>query len=819
MKPIAFLVLFAGLTCSSLLAGEPLPAGEKLFRAIREGDPSEITKLLKDGVSLNTRDGRGNTPLMGAAALNNRVEVLQALLDAGADLHATNEAGANALLRAATFEDKTRLLIARGADVKAHSRFGNTALILAARKPGNSRTVKLLLEHGADPNATNVLGASPLMAAAAAGDLDSARALIEAGADVNAKPAMDPIGFAWGGGRTPLMWAAFRGDEALAKLLLARGAKVDEFTVGGSALTQAAWSGRLNVARLLVEAGAQVNHRDLVANYTPLHWAASSERSSPALVEFLLAHGADPNAEGGQPVDNFLGATQTPLSLARNRGETPIVQALLRAGAKDGPNPVRRAAAADGTPETSGAHTVAAAIQRGLPPLMRTAEASVLTYLRHASHQDCVACHQQQLPLAALRLAESRHFIAPHEVTRHQVELLRRSFYCGHIEREGGPHSILEMDFQTGFHPEPAIYAGYVSMDFELEHQAASEVTDSLVHQLATIQDPDGHWSWNLPRPPIQASDITATALAVHVIQAFGIPARRDELKSRVQKARAWLRKADVETNEERVHQLLGLAWAGEESGVVNKLAQELIRQQRPDGGWRQLAGLESDAYATGQSLYALLQGAKLPADHPAVRRGIDYLLRTQLADGTWHVRTRSHPFQPPMESGFPHGRDSWISSASSSWAVIALATSLDPAQTPPPTVGLAKVVSTSTAAASVRTDREGAVDFSRDIQPVLERSCVACHSGQRPKGGFAMSDRASLLKGGNRGQPAVVPGQPDAGILLHAVQDQVEDLEMPPVSKRTKFPALTRDEVAKLSGWIAHGADWPAGATLQAAK
>ena len=78
------------------------------------------------------------------------------------------------------------------------------------------------------------------------------------------------------------------------------------------------------------------------------------------------------------------------------------------------------------------------------------------------------------------------------------------------------------------------------------------------------------------------------------------------------------------------------------------------------------------------------------------------------------------------------------------------------------------------------------------------------------------MSDRASLLKGGKRGEPVVVPGQPDAGQLIHLVQDQVEDLEMPPVAKRGKFPALTKDEIAKLSGWIAQGANWPEGATLK---
>ena len=78
-----------------------------------------------------------------------------------------------------------------------------------------------------------------------------------------------------------------------------------------------------------------------------------------------------------------------------------------------------------------------------------------------------------------------------------------------------------------------------------------------------------------------------------------------------MQRARAWLAKARAETNEERVHQLLGLAWAGEKSGALKKLAEELIREQRADGGWGQLAGLDSDAYGTGQSLYALMEGAK----------------------------------------------------------------------------------------------------------------------------------------------------------------------------------------------------------------
>jgi ankyrin repeat protein/mono/diheme cytochrome c family protein len=815
MKSISAIALLGGLACSSLLASGPAPAGQNLFHAIRAGDRAAVGSLLKSGADVQARDELGNTPLL-AAALNADAAVFELLLQAGADLNTTNQAGATPLMRAATFEDKARRLVEKGADIKPRSRLGNTALILAARKFGNSRTVRLLLDRGADPNAKNVFGATALMAAASAGDAETVRALLDRGADVNAKPNMDPNGFAWGGGRTALMWAAFQGNEPLIRLLLERGAKVNDFVVIGSALSQAAWGGHFGAARLLLQAGAQVDQRDLIANYTPLHWAASSEHASPALVEFLVARGADVNAEGGQPVDNFLGATQTPLSLARKRGDTPIVQALLKAGARDSsaPAPIEKSAAR--TAVASGAKTVAEAIQRALPPLTRTAEESVSTYLRHASKQNCVSCHQQQLPLAAISLAEARHIATDPDAARHQVALLVGGFSTGHIRQAGGAHTLMEMSLETTFHPEPAIFDGYVSLPLKLAGQPACDATDSMIHQLATIQHPDGHWSWNLPRPPIQASDISATALAVETLTSFGTPARRPELDARVQRAREWLTQARPETNEERVHRLLGLARAGAKSGVLKQLAKELMQQQRDDGGWGQLAALESDAYGTGQSLYALMEGAGIPASDPAVRRGLAFLLRTQLEDGTWHVRSRSHPFQPPMDSGFPHGKDGWISSAATSWAVMALAMSLDPSQTPPTTPrltrGAAKAPAIAVASAGGPTS---AVEFTRDIQPLLERSCAACHSGQRPKGGFQVTNRAALLRGGNRGEAAVVAGKPEASPLLRFVQDQVEDLEMPPVARRGQFPPLTKDEIAKLSGWIETGADWPQAAEI----
>ena len=109
-------------------------------------------RLAKGADVVNTRDPRGSTLLMHAAAIGSP-EAVKLLLDSGADVNAKNQFEATALILGAGNPAKARMLVEKGADVNAKSKLGRTPLMIAASCDGCSATVKLLLDKGADPNA------------------------------------------------------------------------------------------------------------------------------------------------------------------------------------------------------------------------------------------------------------------------------------------------------------------------------------------------------------------------------------------------------------------------------------------------------------------------------------------------------------------------------------------------------------------------------------------------------------------------------------------------------------------------------------------
>ena len=655
------LVLSTGASLGSI--GTLSSIDTNYLSVLRNAETVKLRALLKNGASANARDAQGNTPLILSAAYGTPATV-KLLLDAGADVNAANAAGATALMRGVFDAQRVKLLLAHGANPNLHSSFGNTAVILAARSADSHRTVSLLLDHGAEANATNNWGATALSAACAGGDIETAKILLDRGADPNAAPKLCEEGFLFAGGRTPLAWAAFRGNVPLVRLLISHGAEVNAEAMLGTPLAQAAWADRLEAAQVLIASGAHVDQAGHAESYTPLHWAASSDCGDPALVKLLLDHGADSNRGGGQNVDAFMDIEQTPLMLARRHGQKAILSTLLKSGAtNETPDRARSLPKFLLPDEIVYPHSAQrAAVAQAIPLLQKTSIESKQFFLNHAKHQDCVSCHQQFLPMAAISVARKQH-LQVDEASEKQLQAMVLS----------GEFKTPEVDWEALFHPDAVYTKGYELFGMAIADLPACETTDAAVHHLANIQGREGCWFNNLPRPPIQTGDIGATALAVHALKRYPLPGRKSEFQSRIEKARHWLAQAKPQNHDSRAFQILGLGWAGESPAKIKSLAKALVAAQKSDGGWSQSPGRECDAYATGLALYALGVGAGYSTSDPAIQRGRHFLLKTQLEDGSWYVRRRAFPFQPTMDSGFPHGKDSWISAAGTSWAVLAL--------------------------------------------------------------------------------------------------------------------------------------------------
>lgn len=425
--------------------------------------------------------------------------------------------------------------------------------------------------------------------------------------------------------QTPLIGALLHNDAAGARRLLERGADPNEGRfVGLSPVLLAVIRQDVELVRLMVAKGADLTVRDRSGS-TALMWAAFNDAGEAGMVEELLTRGADPGA-----VNN---TGETALTWALRRGETPAVAALRMAGASD---TLREKAA----------------VQKALSLLQRTG-----AQFRQAS--GCQSCHHNALPQMAIGIGRSRGLAIDEPAARQDVEAT-----VGMLRSVAG-EALANRDRI----PDPPISISYALLGLAAEGHPADEVTDAMARVVAAWQGDDGGFH-SLPamRPPIESSDITASALSLRALQLYGAGTAEQ-----VARAADWLRDATPRTTEEQAMQLLGLAWAGDSGHDVRRSAAALLALQRPDGGWGQLPGLETDAYATGQALVAL-QAAEHPVSSAEYQRGVAFLLRTQFADGSWLVRTRTFPVQPPKDSGFPHGKHQWISAAGTSWAAMALA-------------------------------------------------------------------------------------------------------------------------------------------------
>ncbi len=102
--------------------------------------------------------------------------------------------------------------------------------------------------------------------------------------------------------------------------------------------------------------------------------------------------------------------------------------------------------------------------------------------------------------------------------------------------------------------------------------------------------------------------------------------------------------------------------------------------------------------------------------------------------------------------------------------------------------------------------DKQG-LTYEKDIKPIFEKSCVKCHSGDKPKGKFRIDSLATAIKGGESGDAAIIPGNSAKSPMVAFMSDLVEEMEMPPTEKRDKYPQLTKEQIGLIRAWIDQGA------------
>jgi len=307
--------------------------------------------------------------------------------------------------------------------------------------------------------------------------------------------------------------------------------------------------------------------------------------------------------------------------------------------------------------EAASPDAVRAAVEKAIPRI----EASLAEYSRQ---RDCFACHHQGVGLLALTTAKSRGFPVDADLIREQGAFIATDL-----------HGSLEAYQKGRGQGGGATRAGYALWALDLAGHAP-DATTAAVADFLLGRDREG-WRSASRRPPSEISPFTATFVALRGVNRFAGPDRQERLEERVAAARKWLLATPAEDTEDRVFRLRGLKVAGADPDTLRVAANDLLQAQDPDGGWSQTADLPPDAYATATALVALLDSGGLTADQPASQRGLACLIRSQQANGTWHVETRSRPFQTYFESGFPHGKDQFISMAATSWAVTALSLGL----------------------------------------------------------------------------------------------------------------------------------------------
>ena len=295
-------------------------------------------------------------------------------------------------------------------------------------------------------------------------------------------------------------------------------------------------------------------------------------------------------------------------------------------------------------------------------------------------NKTCFACHHQTLPMLAVKEAALAGCATDVAWMKSQSAHTDKYFQERIDMMDKGEHV-----------PGGSFTVGYGLWAMSIAGRAPDATTEAMVGYLLKIQgiarlngkepteaqQQKGKWVSSCSRVPLQSSEIAATVLALTGMDAYATEKQRSQLKSAHEHAEKWLTQAPLKENEDRIWRLWGLHRLGGDDATKSRTRAAVLAAQNADGGWSQTSGMSSDAFATGETLFVLRQTGSAK-DDPAIAKARAFLLKTQLADGSWLVETHVKAVQPFFENGDPHGKHQFISTSATAWAVAALAQLLD---------------------------------------------------------------------------------------------------------------------------------------------
>lgn len=300
------------------------------------------------------------------------------------------------------------------------------------------------------------------------------------------------------------------------------------------------------------------------------------------------------------------------------------------------------------------ADLLSATIDRGLKFLARDAMA-------WKEEHNCVSCHHAGLVIWSMREAKLRGYAVDEAVLADMTQWVAESGdgKTGVARPPGRPKALntKAVVFALGLGAEPK------------PDTATAQGLKKLLKTVEADQTADGSWSsWPETRPPIFGnSDDSMTALAALALVPTAA-AGDASAKAARDKAIDWLKSTKSDDDPQSLAMRLVL-WTrlGRSDSEWRPMVERIKGRQNTDGGWSQATGMASDAWATGQALYALANAGLKPND-PVMTRGQGFLIKTQRNDGSWPMKSRpTKPGETGSKSLVP------ITGAGAAWGVLGL--------------------------------------------------------------------------------------------------------------------------------------------------